>query len=189
MLKGYGGMIFGRGSAGGVVSSDQQSRSSPTSARPALPWAATTRCGAASIWAKLNDTVAWRVERHGRGADSFRHDVDMKRYAINPTVTVLVSPATALTIGVEHLHDERTADRGIPARNGRPFVADAGTFFGNGPEQCQIDGGQRLRHPRPRFRRRPAAQNSLRVTHYDKFYQNVYPDNGNASSVRAPPAP
>ena len=28
-------------------------------------------------------------------------------------------------------------------------------------------------------------RNILRVTHYDKFYQNVYPDNGNGSSVNA----
>ncbi len=187
VLKGTGGMIFGRGSAGGVVNRISKKPVFAHVGQASLTLGSHNQVrGSVDLGEKLNDTVAWRVNAMAEGADSFRHDVDMKRYAINPTVTVLVSPATALTIGVEHLHDERTADRGIPARNGRPFVADAGTFFGNpglSNAKSTVDGAYAiLDHD---FGGGLQLKNSLRVTHYDKFYQNVYPDNGNASSVSA----
>jgi catecholate siderophore receptor len=115
--------------------------------------------------------------------DSFRNGYDMKRYAVNPTVTLLPSAQTALTLGFEHLNDERTADRGFPAQNGRPFNADPATFFGNAAQSnahAYVDGAYAvLEHDFGGVQ----LKNSLRVTHYDKYYQNVYPDNANASSV------
>ena len=117
---------------------------------------------------------------------SFRDGVDLERWAVNPTVSFLLGPRTTITIGYEHLYDDRTADRGIPAQNGRPFETDPSTFFGNAEQSharsvvdgayavvdYELGGGMRFR-------------NTLRATRYDKFYQNIYPDNANASSVNA----
>jgi catecholate siderophore receptor len=110
--------------------------------------------------------------------------VDLQRHALNPTLTIVPGARTAITLGLEHLRDERTADRGVPARNGRPLDTDPATFFGN-PAQSRarstVDAGYAIiDHDFGGV----ALKNQLRVTRYDKSYQNVYPDNANASSVQ-----
>lgn len=81
-----------------------------------------------------------------------------------------------MVLGYEHFEDERTADRGIPSFNGKPFATDRSTFFGNAdasPTWAKVDAfsavidhdmgnGVKLR-------------NSTRFADYDKFYQNVFP--------------
>jgi catecholate siderophore receptor len=107
-------------------------------------------------------------------ADSFRDGVDYERYGINPTVTFTPGGNTALTLGYEHFRDERTADRGVPSRNGEPFDDSRSRFFGNADQseaRAIVDalsavlehdfGGVQLK-------------NSFRATQYDKFYQNVF---------------
>ena len=99
----------------------------------------------------------------------------MKRYAVNPTLTWRPDTQSSLTVGVDHLRDERTADRGLPSFNGRPFDADPSTFFGNAAQSdahADVDGAYAI------FDRDFGSfqlKNSLRITRYDKFYQNVYP--------------
>jgi len=101
-------------------------------------------------------------------------------------MSFLLGVRSTLTVGYEHLRDDRTADRGIPARDGRPLETDPRTFFGNA-EQSQarsvVDGAYLvLDHD---FTDGMRLKNTFRATRYDKFYQNVYPDNANASSVDA----
>jgi catecholate siderophore receptor len=132
--------------------------------------------GTADVGGKLSDGAAWRLNVMGETADGFRDGADLQRFAINPTVTFLLAPTTALTLGYEHLKDERTADRGFPSKNGKPYDADPKTFFGN-PDQSNarstVDGAYAiLEHD---LGGGMQLKNSFRVTHYDKFYQNVYP--------------
>lgn len=184
VLKGAGGMIFGRGGAGGVVN---RVAKKPVFSHvgeatvTAGNW--NQRRGAIDIGNKLGDSAAWRVNTMYENADSFRDGYNLERYAVNPSLTLMPSAQTALTLGYEHLRDNRTADRGFPAQHGRPFDADPGTYFGNAGQshaRSVVDaiyavldhdfGGVHLK-------------NGFRATHYDKYYQNVYPDNGNSSSV------
>jgi catecholate siderophore receptor len=177
VLKGPSGMAFGRGGAGGVVNR--------VTKRPVFGHVGDVSVtlgswnqlrGTVDIGEKINDAAAWRLNFVAEDADSFRDGVDLKRWAINPAVTFALSSQTALTVGYEHLDDDRTADRGFPSFNGRPFNADPGKFFGNASQsrakstvdgiyatlEHDIGGGWQLK-------------NTLRATHYDKFYQNVYP--------------
>lgn len=177
VLKGAGGMIFGRGGAGGVVNR--------VTKRPVFGPVGEASLTAGSyqqlrstidVGNKINDAAAWRLNAMGESANSFRNGVDLKRYAINPTLTLVPNSGTTLTLGYEHLRDDRTADRGVPSRNGVPFTTDPGTFFGNTDQsnaRSTVDGfsavldhdlGDGLQ-----------LKNSFRITHYDKFYQNVYP--------------
>jgi len=184
VLKGAGGMIFGRGGAGGVVNRVTKKPVFAHVGEASLSLGSYSQLrGTVDVGGKLNDSAAWRLNAMAENGDSFRDGFDMKRYAVNPTVTLLPSAQTSLTLGIEHLQDERTADRGFPAQNGRPINADPSRFFGN-PSQSEarstVDGGYAmLDHDFGGVQ----LKNSLRVTHYDKFYQNVYPDNANASSV------
>ncbi|MEN3364163.1 MAG: catecholate siderophore receptor [Burkholderiales bacterium] len=176
VLKGPGGMMFGRGGAGGVIN---RVTKRPTFGRIAE---AGVTAGSynqlrttADLGNKINESAAWRLNAMAEKADSFRDGVELKRYGVNPTVTLAPSNATMVTLGYEYLQDERTADRGIPSQGSAPFNTARSLFFGNADQSesratvnalsAVVDhdfgGGVQLR-------------NSFRVTDYDKFYQNVF---------------
>jgi len=185
VLKGTGGMIFGRGGAGGVINRVLKKPVFGHVGEASVTLGENNQLrGTADIGGKLNDAAAWRLNAMSEVADSFRDGADLKRYAINPSVTLLPSAQTALTLGIEHLRDERTADRGFPSKNGRPFDADPGTFFGNADQSkahAYVDSAYAtLDHD---FDGSMQFKNTLRITHYDKFYQNVFPATGTAVSA------
>ena len=175
VLKGPGGMTFGRGGAGGVVNR--------VTKRPVFGHVGEASVtlgsfdqlrGTVDVGDKLSGTAAWRVNAMAERADSFRDGVDQKRHAFNPSVTFTPGGKAALTFAYERLYDERTADRGIPSHGDRPFDTKRSTFFGNADQsksRAMVDalsavlehdfGGVQLK-------------NSFSVTQYDKFYQNVF---------------
>jgi len=176
VLKGPAGMIFGRGGAGGVVNR--------VTKKPALEGVTEMNLTVGS-WSQLRDTVdigrkmgdsgAWRLNAMAENANSFRKDVSLQRWAVNPTVLVQ-GESTALTLGYEHLNDERTADRGIPSQNGRPYSTDPGNFFGNAAQShahSYVDSAYAMLDND--LGGRKTLKNTTRATYYDKYYQNVYP--------------
>lgn len=184
VLKGPGGMIFGRGGAGGVVNRVTKKPVFGQVGEIGVTLGSyNQRRATVDVGNKIGDSAAWRINAMAEGADSFRNDADLKRYAINPTVTLLLAPTTALTLSYEHLNDERTADRGIPSQNGKPFETGTGTFFGNAAQseaRSTVDSfAAILDH---NLGEGTDLKNSFRVTHYDKFYQNVYPGSAVASN-------
>ncbi len=178
VLKGPGGMAFGRGGAGGVINRVVKK---PTLAAVGAASGSVDSHGrvraALDVGRKLNDSTAWRFNAMAENGGSFRNGVDLQRYAVNPSATFIVSPATTLTLAFEHARDERTADRGIPsdATTNRPFETDRSTFFGNAEQseaRSTVNGFSAvLEHDIDSERR---IRNSFRATDYDKFYQNVY---------------
>jgi catecholate siderophore receptor len=178
VLKGPGGMAFGRGGAGGVINRVVKKPQFAHVGEAGIGLSSDGRLrGSVDLGEKASDTMAWRLNAMAEKGKGFRNGVDLERHAVNPTVTVLVSPRTTLTLGFEHARDERTADRGIPAAATtlRPFDTDAASFFGNAAQsearstvngisavlEHDLDSGTQIK-------------NHFRVTHYDKFYQNVY---------------
>ena len=177
VLKGPGGMAFGRGGAGGIVNR--------VTKRPVFDHVGEARVtlgsdnqlrGTIDTGSRLGDSAAWRLNAIAESADSFRDGADLKRYAVNPTATLLLDDRTSVTLGYEHLRDERTADRGFPSFHGAPFNADPSIFFGNASQsnaRSTIDGFYAvLDHE---FGGGLQIKNTFRATHYDKFYQNVFP--------------
>ena len=177
ILKGPGGMAFGRGGAGGVVNRVTKRPLFAAINEASVTYGSWNQLRlTADIGNRMGEAAAWRLNAMVENADSFRNGASMERYAFNPTATFAISTSTALTVGYEHLLDDRTADRGFPSFNGAPFNADPSTFFGNASQshaksvvdglyatlEHDFDGGWQLK-------------NTSRVTHYDKFYQNVYP--------------
>ncbi|HKA42364.1 MAG TPA: TonB-dependent siderophore receptor [Burkholderiales bacterium] len=177
VLKGPAGMAFGRGGAGGVVNR--------VTKRPVFGAVGEVNLSAGSwnqyrgtldVGNKLNDAAAWRLAAMYENSDSFRNGFNLERYAANPTLTMVLGAQTALTVGYEHLWDYRTADRGFPSFNGAPFNADPATFFGNADQshaRSVVDGAYAtIEHD---FGGGLQLRNTLRATHYDKYYQNVFP--------------
>ena len=176
VLKGAGGMIFGRG-AGGVLNRVTKKPVFRSVREATLTLGQFDQLrGTADVGGKLNDSAAWRLNAMGERAGSFRDNGDLERYAINPTVTFLPGARTTITLGFDHLRDKRTADRGFPSQDGRPFHADPGTFFGNADQsnaRSQVDSAYAIVDHE--FASGAQLRNNLRVTHYDKYYQNVFP--------------
>ena len=61
----------------------------------------------------VSDTVAVRLNGVYENSDSFRDSVNLERYGVSPTLTIMPSDRTRITFGYEHLRDARVADRGI----------------------------------------------------------------------------
>ncbi len=187
VLKGTAGMTFGRGSAGGLINRvTKKPVFGPVREASVTLGSHAQKRGTLDVGDTLGESAAWRLNAVAEDSDSFRDDVELKRWAINPTLTVRLASRTAVMFGVEHLRDDRTADRGVPSLNGHPLDTDPGAFFGN-PDQSHarstVDGAYAiLDHD---FTGGQHLRNIVRVTRYDKFYQNVYPDNASASSVDA----
>lgn len=178
VLKGPGGMTFGRGGAGGVVNRVVKKPQFGHLGEASFSLGSDSRLrGTVDLGNKAGENTAWRLNAVAENGRSFRNGVDMKRYAANPTLTMLVSPSTTLTVGFEHARDERTADRGIPsaAATLRPFDTDRSSFFGNADQshaRSTVSGlAALLEHD---FAGGNQIRNSFRLTNYDKFYQNVY---------------
>ncbi|MBI3094048.1 MAG: TonB-dependent siderophore receptor [Rhodocyclales bacterium] len=178
VLKGPGGMAFGRGGAGGVINRVVKKPQFGHVGEASIGLGSDSRLrGSVDLGDKANDTTAWRLNAMAENGKSFRNGTDLRRYAVNPTVTVLVSPQTTLTLGFEHARDERTADRGLPsaAATQRPFDTDPASFFGNADQseaRSTVNGFSAvLEHD---FAGGTQVKNNFRATNYDKFYQNVY---------------
>ncbi len=176
VLKGPGGMAFGRGGAGGVVNRVTKMPVFGRIAEAGLTAGSYGQLrGTIDVGNKASDTLAWRLNAMAEHADSFRDGVGLNRYAINPTVTYVLDASNVLTGGYEHLVDKRTPDRGNPSFNGLPFLLQRGTFFGNAAQshaESKVDGLYAIfNHD---WGNGSQLRNTLRVTHYDKFYQNVY---------------
>ena len=177
VLKGPNAMIFGRGGGGGIInrvtkratlSSGQQfiiSRDSEGGTR-----------GTADIDLPVTGAVGVRVNSVWEKGDSFRRDVEMKRYGINPTVGFVAGPDTRVDLSYEYFHDRRTTDRGIPSLSGRPVRGEDRTFFGD-PDASFSDADVQIAS----FAAEHGFSDSLKLRNrtlladYDKFYQNVFP--------------
>ncbi|KON79886.1 TonB-dependent siderophore receptor [Azoarcus sp. PA01] len=175
VLKGPGGMVFGRGGAGGVVNRVTKRPVFGHVGEASLTVGSWDQLrGTVDVGEKINDGAAWRLNAMAEKANSFRDGVDLERYGINPTITFTPGGATALTLGFEHFRDERTADRGVPSRNGRPFDDSESRFFGNADQSESRTGVDALTAVLEHDFGGVQLRNSFRAAQYDKFYQNVF---------------
>jgi catecholate siderophore receptor len=118
----------------------------------------------------FSDSVALRLNTMYENSDTYRDDVSLERYGINPTMTLRTSEDTRITFGAEYFHDERTADRGVSSFAGRPLETDPSEFFGD-PAQSETHSTVKaisalFEH---QFSDRLTLRNRTRYADYDKF--------------------
>jgi catecholate siderophore receptor len=184
-LKGPNGMIFGRGGVGGVINRVSRQADWQPSRELALQLGSwQDRRVTGDLGRSVNPRLAMRVTGVYEKSDSYREDTGLERYGVNPTVAVVLGARTMLRVGYEFFHDDRTADRGIPSYQGRPFSTDASTFFGN-PDvsYSKIDANVFSGLFEHRFSKRLTLRNRSSYGDYDKFYQNVFPGAVNAAGT------
>ena len=175
-VKGANAMIFGRGGAGGVINRVSKQAVWEPVGEGAISLGSHSQIRTAmDVGGAVNDKVAVRLNAMAEFADSYRNDVNLSRQAINPTMTIRAGADTLVSLGFEHLRDERVADRGVPSFNLRPYQTDSSTFFGNAelsPTGVRINAlNAYFEHD---FGNGLTLRNRSRFASYDKYYQNVY---------------
>lgn len=177
VLKGPNAMVFGRGGGGGVI--NRVTKDAGGAALKELTveggsWA--HRRASLDFAGGSPGGVAARLNSVYENSGSFRDEVALERYGINPTLRVGLGTRTTARAGYEYFVDARSVDRGVPSYLGRPADVSPGTFFGN-PEVSHSSARNHSGHLvfEHATRGRLAIRNTTRYAYYDKFYQNVFP--------------
>jgi catecholate siderophore receptor len=183
-IKGPNAMIFGRGGGGGVVNRvTKQAQFAPRREVTAQAGDYAERRATVDLDQPLGETVAVRLNGMYEDSDTFRDNVGLERWAVNPTLTVAPSPATRLTVGYEHLHDARVADRGITSYQGLPADVDVSTYYGN-PRDSHVRARTDLasgtfEHTAGRL----TVRNRTTFADYGRGYQNYVPRAASADGL------
>src|SRR5690242_16155431 len=134
VLKGPSALTFGRGAGGGLVNRTLKeadfTRIYEATAQTGSYWDRRVTLDAGQA---VNENFAARLNVMYEGSDTFRDFGKLERWGVNPTVTYKPNDTTKVRLSYEYYHDERTADRGNPSLNGRPFApnGDLTAFFGS----------------------------------------------------------
>ena len=177
VLKGPNAMIFGRGGGGGVI--NRVTRVAdwvPTRDVTLQTGSYSDKRVTTDIGGAFSNAFAGRITAMHENTDGYRDGYSLERYGVNPTASVKTGDKTILTLGYERYHDERTADRGIPSLNGRPYPTDPSTFFGDPAQSfanADVDAFNALvQHD---FGGGLTLRNNTRYGDYDRTYQNFVP--------------
>jgi len=183
VVKGANALAFGRGASGGAINRViKRAGFAPVREVTLSAGMFDHYRGTLDVGGMLSERVAGRVNVMSEDSGSFRDGVELRRAAINPTLTFRVTDKTTVVAGAEYLNDARVADRGIPSQNRKPFDTKRSRFFGNAdqsPTETHVNAGYvQLEHA---FNNNVTLNNRTRFAQYDKYYQNVYA----ASAVNA----
>jgi catecholate siderophore receptor len=175
-LKGPNAMIFGRGGGGGVINRVTKEAGFGTLREVDLQSGSyANKRVTADFDQPLGEKLALRLNGLYEDSGSFRDGVGLQRSGIAPTLTLMPSEETRITLGYEHFRDTRVADRGITSFRGRPAGVDIDTFYGN-PDDSHVRalvnlGSVAVEH---RFGALTLHNRAL-FGDYDRFYQNYVP--------------
>lgn len=177
VLKGSNAMIFGRGGGGGVINRVTRTADGTHHGEVALLGGSQEQKRiTADVGDSVTDSLALRLNAMYEDSDSYRDFVGVERYGANPTLGLAFSDSTRLHLGYEYFSDERTVDRGVPSRDGRPLDIDEATFFGN-PDLSTSEAAVNLASAtfEHDFSDTVRLRNHTQYGDYDKFYRNIYP--------------
>ncbi|MBN8733838.1 MAG: TonB-dependent siderophore receptor [Acidobacteria bacterium] len=184
-VKGANAMTFGRGGGGGVINRvTKQADFQPLRELSLQGGSFGNRRFSADAGHNFGDRVAIRINGVYENSNSFRHEANVERYGVAPSLTLQLGGRTQLRAGYEYFHDQRTVDRGIPSLAGAPSPAHRSTFFGN-PHDSRARaavhlGSLTLEHQAGQWNLR----NATLAGDYDKFYSNVFPGALNANTMQ-----
>ena len=184
-LKGPNAMIFGRGGGGGVINRVTKQAGFASLGELTFQGGSFGNKRVVGDFDRaLNNRFAFRVNGLYENSGSFREHLDLNRYGINPTLTIIAGKQTQIRLAYEHFRDNRTADRGIPSYRGRPSDAGISTFFGN-PDLSFVHARVNLAsavidHQIGKLN----IRNHTLFGDYNRMYQNFVPGTVNADETR-----
>ncbi|MBL8267879.1 TonB-dependent siderophore receptor [Steroidobacter sp.] len=177
VLQGPNAMMFGRGGSGGILNRVTKVAGFDTRRQLAAQVGTNrNRRATLDIGQPVADSVALRLNAMYEDSGSYRDQVTLRRYGINPSMSIRAGPGTTVSGTVEYFNDERTADRGVSAFNGRPLPTDPSQFFGD-PKQSWSratvrSAGLLIEHE---LSEALVIRSQARFADYDKYFQNVFP--------------
>ncbi|MGM7369565.1 TonB-dependent receptor, partial [Acinetobacter baumannii] len=144
VLKGPASVLYGRGSAGGLVNKINK-KPMDQSLREVSLIGSTTGQRRAEV--DVNEKVAENVKVRLTGAvedsDGYRDQAFLKRHAVAPSVQWDITDKTKLLLQADYLHDNRLAAQGFPPDpiTGKPVKTNPKIFYGalNGKEVGDVD--------------------------------------------------
>jgi catecholate siderophore receptor len=183
-LKGPNAMIFGRGGGGGVINRvTKEANFSPLREVSLTGGSFNNRRVSSDFEKPFGNIVAFRLNGAYENSESFRRFVNVNRFAINPTFTIVPGKQTRFTVSYEFARDQRTADRGITSFQGRPAEVPISTFYGNPHDSHVRSDVNLLSGTFEQQVGRLNIRNSTLFGDYDRFYQNYVPGATNASKT------
>ena len=175
-LKGPNAMIFGRGGGGGVINRvTKDAGFAPVRDLTFVGGSFGRKRVASDLGGPIGGRAALRVNAMYEDAGSFRDGVSLRRYGVNPTMTLRTGSRSTLTLGFEHFNDRRTADRGIPSFGGRPLDVDVSTYFGNASDTYVRARADILSAAFEQRMGRLTLRDRVHVADYGRGYQNFVP--------------
>ena len=170
-VKGPNAMIFGRGGGGGVINRVTKEPQFVSMREISLQGGSFgNKRATADFNQPLSTKVGFRMNGMYENSNSFRNNVGLERYGVSPTMNYLISNSTKLTIGYEHLNDQRIADRGVPS-----LQVPTRAFFGNPNDsytRARVNiGTVALEHQMGGL----LLVNRTSLAHYDRGCQNYVP--------------
>ena len=185
VLKGPGSVLFGRGSAGGIIN---RITKRPDPERPIGEFSITAgsygvkRVTGDLGQAYLSGKLAWRLTGAGEDSGSHRDRFFLRRHTFAPSLAFRPGSDTLLLFQAEHLDDQRLPDRGIPALGALPAPVRAGSYYGYAPEDFLrnrvTSAALTLDH---RFPNNLNLHNTFRHAGYLGTFSNTYPNGLRAS--------
>jgi catecholate siderophore receptor len=132
VLKGPASVLYGRGSAGGLVNRvTKKPLADPLLEAGVTLGARGQRRGEFDAGAATADKDAlFRLTGAVEDSTGFRDRYFLRRQALAPSATFKLRPSTTLTLQADYLHDRRLADQGVPSYHGRPVDVPVDTYYG-----------------------------------------------------------
>jgi catecholate siderophore receptor len=131
VLRGAAGVLFGRGSTGGVVNT--------VTRKPTDQWTgdASVTAGAhelhrvtAGMGGPVGDALGVRLDAVAQDSGSFRDEQHLRRFGIAPAVALSAGDRTTILLQGLHQQDDGTMDYGVPMYAGRPAEVPVETYYG-----------------------------------------------------------
>ncbi|MGN5724140.1 TonB-dependent receptor [Acinetobacter calcoaceticus] len=144
VLKGPASVLYGRGSAGGLVNKINKKPMDESLHELSLIGGTTgQRRAEVDVNEKVAENVKVRLTGAVEDSDGYRDQAFLKRQAVAPSLQWDISDKTKLLIQADYLHDDRLADQGFPTDpiTCKPVKTNPKTFYGalNGKEVGDVD--------------------------------------------------
>ncbi|WP_166726915.1 TonB-dependent receptor [Crenobacter cavernae] len=141
VLKGPASVLYGRGSAGGLIN---RVTKKPTLAPVQTLGFQFDEFGQKRAEIDLGaagETAQFRVTGAYEDSEGFRKQSFIDREAVAPSLMLNLSERTKLLLQADYLHDRRLADQGVPRYLGAPVDVPIETYYGsaNGKDETYVD--------------------------------------------------
>lgn len=131
VLKGPAAMLFGRGSAGGIINRVSKKPTAETH-REVQATVGSNQLARAEwdLGGAISSEANYRLTGAYESAGQFRKQINNELANVAGGVELRIAPATSLLAQFELQNHKRTPDRGIPSLNGMPADVPTDNFYG-----------------------------------------------------------